>query len=118
MKSPWISALRSVALTVPDLAAAEVFYTQVWQLAIAARTADTVYFRGSGTDHHVLSLKQAAGTPQILKVTLRARTMEALPVIAAATVSAGGTIEKTISPASDPAAGTALIIKDADGRRF
>jgi catechol 2,3-dioxygenase len=53
-----------------------------------------------------------------LKVTLRARSMEALPAIAAATLAAGGTIEKTIAPASDPAAGTALIIKDADGRRF
>jgi catechol 2,3-dioxygenase len=118
VKSPWISALRSVALTVPDLASAEVFYTQVWQLVVAARTTDTVYFRGSGSDHHVLSLQQVEGTPQILKVTLRARSMEALPAIAAATLAAGGTIEKTIAPASDPAAGTALIIKDADGRRF
>ena len=38
MNSPWIQALRSVALTVPDLAAAEAFYTQVWRLAVAART--------------------------------------------------------------------------------
>ncbi|NBQ07406.1 MAG: glyoxalase, partial [Betaproteobacteria bacterium] len=35
MKSPWISALRSVALTVPDLAAAEIFYTQTWGLVLA-----------------------------------------------------------------------------------
>jgi catechol 2,3-dioxygenase len=37
MKSPWICALRSVSLTVPDLAAAEVFYTQTWGLQVAAK---------------------------------------------------------------------------------
>ena len=48
MKSPWIEALRSVALTVPDLAAAEVFYTQVWQLTVAARGEGVLFLRGSG----------------------------------------------------------------------
>ena len=39
MKSPWIAGLRSVALTVHDLAAAETFYTRVWRLDVAARTS-------------------------------------------------------------------------------
>ena len=34
MASPWIAALRSVALNVPDLATAETFYTRVWQLSV------------------------------------------------------------------------------------
>ena len=50
MKSPWIAGLRSVALTVPDLAAAEDFYTRVWQLDIAARGDGVLYLRGSGAD--------------------------------------------------------------------
>ena len=53
MKSPWIAGLRSVALTVPDLAAAEVFYTRVWRLAVADRAVGVTYFRGSGSDHHL-----------------------------------------------------------------
>jgi catechol 2,3-dioxygenase len=118
VKSPWISALRSVALTVPDLAAAEIFYTQVWKLAIAHRSDDVIYLHGSGTDHHVLSLQEAAGAPQIRKVTLRARSLEALPVIEAATLSAGGTVVRSIALATDPAVGTSLVIQDADGRRF
>ena len=37
MSSPWIEGLRSVALNVPDLAQAETFYTQVWNLQVAHR---------------------------------------------------------------------------------
>ena len=73
MKSPWISALRSVALTVPDLAAAEIFYTQTWGLVLAEKSQGVAYFRGSGHDHHLLALHEAPGTPQLRLVTLRAQ---------------------------------------------
>ena len=118
MKSPWIEGLRSVALTVPDLAAAEAFYTGVWQLDVAARGDGVLYLRGSGADHHLLALHQRAGAPQIRHVTLRARSAEALAAIAQAAVAAGGRIEQPIAPAQDPAGGQALRIVDADGRRY
>ena len=118
MHSPWIAGLRSVALTVPDLAAAERFYTQVWQLDVAARAAGVLYLRGSGDDHHLLSLRAAAGLPQILKVTLRARSADALAHVARATVAAGGVVEQAAQRSSDAAGGVALVIRDADGRRF
>ncbi|MBI5719270.1 MAG: VOC family protein [Burkholderiales bacterium] len=118
MKSPWIQALRSVALTVPDLVAAEAFYTRVWHLEIAARAAGVVYFRGSGADHHLLALHQRAGVPQILAVTLRARERAALAAIGGAAVAAGGVVEQPVAAASDPAGGVRVVIKDPDGRRF
>ncbi|MBP6902815.1 MAG: VOC family protein [Burkholderiaceae bacterium] len=118
MKSPWIEALRSVALTVPDLAAAEAFYTQVWRLEVAAREPGVVYLRGSGRDHHLLALQQRPGVPQIHKVTLRARSLAALSAIAQATPAAGGVVEQGLAAASDPAGGQRLLIRDADGRRF
>jgi catechol 2,3-dioxygenase len=118
MKSPWIAGLRSVALTVPDLAAAETFYTQVWHLSVVTRSADTLYLAGSGTDHHLLALKQRPGTPQLLRVTLRARNAVALDTIAAATAAAGGVVERPTGPASDPAGGVSLVIRDGQGRRF
>ena len=88
MKSPWIEALRSVALTVPDLAAAERFYTEVWRLDVAAREAGVLYLRGSGADHHLLALHEQPGTPQIRQVTLRARSLAALQAIAEASPAA------------------------------
>ena len=121
MKSPWIQALRSVALTVPDLAAAERFYTQVWRLDVAARDerdAGVLYLRGSGADHHLLALHAAPGQPQLRQVTLRARSADALAAIAQATLAAGGTLEQAASPATDPAGGQRMLIRDGDGRRF
>lgn len=118
MKSPWIEGLRSVALTVPDLAAAETFYTQVWRLAVAAREAGVTYFRGSGRDHHLIALRQQPGLPQILRVTLRARSEAALAEIAAATRAAGGVVELAPAGAADPAGGRRLVIRDPDGRRY
>lgn len=67
MKSPWIAALRSVALTVPDLAAAERWYTQVWRLDVAERGDGVTYLRGSGADHHLLALHQRAGIRLVIK---------------------------------------------------
>ena len=118
MKSPWIEALRSVALTVPDLAAAETFYTQVWHLALADRGPAVTYLRGSGADHHLLALHQRAGMPQLLKVTLRARTLDALAAVAAATVAAGGVVEQGPSVVNDPAGGHGVLLRDPHGRRY
>jgi catechol 2,3-dioxygenase-like lactoylglutathione lyase family enzyme len=118
MPSPWIASLRSVALTVPDLAAAETFYTDIWRLAVAARAPGVIYLRGSGADHHLLALHQRAGTPQILKVSLRARSAEALTAVAAAAPAAGGVLEQGPAPASDPAGGQSLLLRDPHGRRF
>lgn len=118
MKSPWIEALRSVALTVPDLTAAEDFYTRVWRLAVAARAEGRLYLRGSGADHHLLALQAAPGTPTIQRVTLRARSADALAAIAQATLAAGGVVERATAPAQDPAGGVSLVIRDCDGRRL
>ena len=118
MKSPWIESLRSVALTVPDLGAAERYYTDTWRLAVAAREGNTLYLRGSGADHHLLALHEASGTPQILHVTLRARSIDALAAIADATRAAGGVVETVFSPSDDAAGGHRIVICDTDGRRF
>ena len=118
MKSPWICGLRSVALTVPDLSAAQAFYTRTWRLEVAALDTGTLYLRGSGSDHHLLALRQAPGVPQIERVTLRARSAEALQAVAAAAVASGGTIERAAAPADDPAGGTSLRLLDHDGRRL
>lgn len=117
MKSPWIQALRSVALSVPDLAAAEAFYTRVWRLDVAARSHDAIYLRGSGDDHHLLALHAGDGTG-IRLVTLRASSAEAMRCIASAVVDAGGTLEQAQAPAADPAGGQALRLRDGHGRRI
>jgi catechol-2,3-dioxygenase len=119
MKSPWIEALRSVALSVPDLAAAETFYTHVWNLHVAARSSNVIYLQGAGSDHHLLALHDGAGQPATLRhVTLRARSRAALFEVAAAAVKSGGSLLQAAGAADSPAGGEAIKIIDPEGRCF
>ena len=117
MASPWIAALRSVTLNVPDLARAEAFYTQTWHLDVAARRDGALYLRGTGADAYLLAL-HAGPEVQIRAVTLRARSEAALHEIASATARAGGRVLAPIAPLDDPAGGIGLSVRDPDGRLF
>jgi catechol 2,3-dioxygenase len=117
MASPWIAGLRSVALNVPDLARAESFYTQTWQLDVAARRDGVLYLRGTGADAYLLALHAAPGV-QIRAVTLRARSEAALHDIAAAAARSGGRVVVPIAPLDDPAGGIGLTLRDPDGRLY
>ncbi|WP_382328217.1 VOC family protein [Hydrogenophaga sp. UC242_50] len=117
MSSPWIEAVRSVALNVPDLAQAETFYTEVWRLSVAHRGEQAICLRGTGSDHHLLALHAGGPVPQIRQVTLRARSLDALHAVAEAVPRAGGTLLSPIGPLrDDPAGGTGLTLRDPHGR--
>jgi catechol 2,3-dioxygenase len=117
-----ISALRSVAREVPDLAKAEAFYRDTWHLDVAARSADALYLRGTGADHHLLALHgaapAAAAAAAIRHLTLRARDADALARIAAATIVAGGRVLHGAKALDEPGGGTGILISDPDGRRI
>jgi catechol 2,3-dioxygenase len=53
-----VTGLRSVELGVPDLDKAAAFYRNVWGLEDVVSTADTLHLRGTGAEHHVLTLRQ------------------------------------------------------------
>jgi catechol 2,3-dioxygenase len=113
-----VSALRSVALNVPDLAVAEFFFTAVWHLKIAARGDGAIYFRGTGADHHLLALHQAEGPAKIRCVTLRARSRSALDVVASTALSAGGKVLQPVAQLVEPGGGVGVTVADPDGRVF
>lgn len=116
--SSLISALRSVALTVPDLTLAEDFFTRTWHLQVVARTDNALYFRGAGSDHHLLALHHAPGAARILHITLRARSLNALSLAAQKTVAAGGHVLAPTAPLTEPGGGQAMTLTDPDGRVF
>lgn len=118
MSSPWIEGLRSVSLSVPDLAHAEAFYTEVWHLEVAHRTGQALFLRGSGCDSYLLALHQRDGFPQILNVTLRARSAEALAAIEEKAVAAGGSVLRAAGPIDDLAGGYGVTLRDPHGRIF
>jgi len=110
-----VSDLRSVALNVPDLKQAEEFYTRTWLLQVAARESDALYLRGSGREHHILSLHRAA-KPALRHIAFRVRSAGSLDAIAGEAVAAGGRVVSGVSKSTDPAGGSALIVADPQGR--
>src|SRR3974390_1634203 len=58
MTSARVSGLRSVELGVPDLAKSAAFYRDVWGLEDCVSSGDTLHLRGTGAEHHVLTLRQ------------------------------------------------------------
>jgi catechol 2,3-dioxygenase-like lactoylglutathione lyase family enzyme len=117
LNSKLIDGLRSVSLNVPDLVRAEAFYTGVWHLSVAARTAQCIYLRGTGDDPYLLALHQGEKTA-IRHVTLRARQAEHLLLCEQAFRAAGGTVVTTVSSLDEPGGGIGIMLRDPDGRMF
>ena len=109
-----VNALRSVDLDVPDLDAAEAFYTGVWGLTLVARADGAAVLRATGDDHHVLVLRQ--GPAAIRSITFRAESVGALHDVAARAVSAGGRVVHGVGPVAWPGGGQGLAIADPWGR--
>src|ERR1700712_3644420 len=53
-----INGLRSIELGVHDLQKSAEFYRQVWALEDVAAEGDTIHLRGTGREHHVITLRE------------------------------------------------------------
>jgi catechol-2,3-dioxygenase len=115
MSEPLVASLRSVEIGLPDIAAAEKFYLETWGLSVAARQGSSVYLRGTGSDHHLLSL-HASTVPDLKMVTLRATSADALDQIAHNVALHGGVVLVPRGPVDEPGGGQALVVRDPQGR--
>ena len=106
-----ISALRSVDLEVPDLEAAERFYTQAWGLELAARGPGAVYLRGTGGDHHILAL-HAGPAAAMRSMTFRAESVAALHEAA----GRAGRVLRPVGAVEWVGGGTGVVLADNQGR--
>lgn len=115
MTTPLVNALRSVEIGVPEVAAAEAFYVNTWHLSVAARTASTVYLRGTGAAHHLLSITQ---TPQseLLAVTLNSAVRADVDALAQSVPAHGGAILRAPGAMDEPGGGYGIVFKDPQGR--
>ncbi|MFN0161479.1 MAG: VOC family protein [Burkholderiales bacterium] len=114
-RPPLVSALRSVEIGVPDVAVAEKFYVETWLLSVAARTATAVYLRGTGADHHLLSLTRSE-EPELLAVTLNCASRREVESLARSVPAHGGTILHAPGAISEPGGGYGISFKDPQGR--
>ncbi|MCQ4158617.1 VOC family protein [Roseomonas sp. GC11] len=114
-----LSALRSAELDVPDLAAAERFYTGPWGLAVVARAPGALWLRATGADHHVLVLREAATpalrTPALRAMAFRAASAAALHALCPRAVAAGATLLAPPAPLAEPGGGLGALLRLPDG---
>ncbi|MPY99408.1 MAG: extradiol ring-cleavage dioxygenase [Actinophytocola sp.] len=84
--------LRSVELRTTELANSVDFYTEVWGLRTVEREVDAAWMRGTGDNHHVLSLSEAnanglgcisfgVATPEEVDEAARRLESRAIPVL-------------------------------------
>ena len=109
-----VCEIQSGALAVPDLSAAEAFYTEAWGLELAQRRGDIVYLRASGNDPYVLAL-HPGGQPAILWVNFGVIVVEELSRVAEAVVNAGGSVLRQPALNDGPEGGTAVTVKTPEG---
>jgi catechol 2,3-dioxygenase len=107
--------LRSIAIGVTNLEAAERFYTSTWHLETVARSGDAVYLRGSGQFHHILSLHRG-DRPDVRNVTFSVASRADLDAIAARTQAAGGRVLAGPQSLDEPGGGDAVLVSDPQGR--
>lgn len=115
MSAALITSLRSVEMGLPDVAAAEKFYTETWHLQVAARENGRVYLRGTGEDCYLVAL-HAREKPALLSVTFRAASGEALDALAEKAKAAGGSVLSTRAPVKEFGGGEAIVLRDPQGR--
>lgn len=110
-----VSGLRSVDFTVPDLAVAVEFYTAVWGLDLADRTAGTAWLRATGSDPHVLALHDG-DVPAIRSMTFRAAHDTDMVELTERVRSAGADVLHEPAPTDEHGGGTILALRDPRGR--
>ena len=115
MNERLVAGVRGIAIGVPDLAHAEAFFVNTWNLKVAARTADAVYLRGTGAAHHIVALHRS-DRADVRTVDLEAVSVDALSTLAQRVALHGGTVVSGPEPVDEPGGGTQLVIQDPQGR--
>jgi catechol 2,3-dioxygenase-like lactoylglutathione lyase family enzyme len=109
-----VTALRNLSLGVSDLETSVRFFTETWGLEEVARTGGAVYFRGTGTYHHILALRES-DTEKVLSADFLADSRADVDAIHGQVVAAG---VACAAPAKivTPGGGYGFTFEDLDGR--
>ncbi|CAN5216644.1 VOC family protein [soil metagenome] len=109
-----VCALRNVDLDTPDLTRSEAFYTSVWGLDLVTRHEGVTYLRATGTDHHVVALRQG-NRAALTAITFRLDSEAEFESIAAASRQHGATLLTGPVPNPGPDGGKVMSIRAPGG---
>ena len=88
MMNAKVSGVRSIELGVRDLQQSADFYTKVWALEEVAAEGDAIHLRGTGSEHHLLTIRQRP-KPALLGVNFAAPDRAAVDQLCAKAKSYG-----------------------------
>jgi catechol 2,3-dioxygenase len=115
MTQPRVIGVRSIELGVRDLQQSAEFYEKSWALEQVASEGDTIHFRATGGEHHVLTIRQR-GKPGLLGVHFAVTDRTAVDQLCAKAKGYG--VEVAGNPAALPASaggGYGFRFKTPDG---
>jgi catechol 2,3-dioxygenase-like lactoylglutathione lyase family enzyme len=114
MTNPRVIGVRSVELGVRDLAASVRFYRDAWGLAEVSAEADAVHLRGTGIEHHVLTLREAPQA-QLIAVHMAARDRAAVDALAQRAEGFGAAVNDLGELPAQAGGGFGFRFKTPDG---
>src|SRR3984957_19654229 len=88
MMNAKVSGVRSIELGVRDLQQSADFYTKVWALEQVGSEGDATHLRGTGSEHHLLTIRQRP-KPALLGVNFAAPDRAAVDQLCAKAKSYG-----------------------------
>jgi 2,3-dihydroxy-p-cumate/2,3-dihydroxybenzoate 3,4-dioxygenase len=106
--------LRSIELSLPDIAGAATFLTDIWGLVLAERRDECLYLRGSSAFPYLVALHEGAER-SVLSTTFTCTTQE-LDSIRLRAAQAGARCMPTRS--ADPGGGHGVVVTLTEGERF
>lgn len=115
MRAGKVTAVRSIVLGVPDLAASRSFYVDIWGLTPVIERGDAIFLRGTGPYHHVLALVRH-GKPEVLELDLLADNRDAVDALHAQVSGTAATRISAPAPREAPGGGYGFSFVDPEGR--
>ncbi len=115
MAEPRVCGLSSVEFAVRDVGAAAAFYTDVWALEAVAEDDGARYFRGTGTDHHILVLHPGAEAG-LVRINLTAPDAAAVDGLFARLAGRDLSSIGDPGPVETPGGGYGFDFRDPEGR--
>lgn len=112
-----VKGVRSVDLEVNDLERNVSFYSSVWNLAIVDRTADSCWFRGTGSYNHILAVHKTIDTPSCRRITFDTADAAAVDAFYNRIAEIGCKTQKPHA-LSSPGGGYGFGFEDPEGRNF
>src|SRR5215510_10393548 len=99
-----VTGVRSIELGVRDLHQSADFYSKVWALEEVSSEGDTMHFRATGGEHHVLTIRERP-KPALLGVHFSAVDRQAVDELCAKAKGYGVKVGGEPAPLSGPAGG-------------